>query len=76
MRTIETTATIGSDGKLIIQLPPDIQPGEHRVVVVIEETGQVDGMTRQPLNFQAVDWPNWPADETFRREALYDEHGR
>ena len=37
MRTIETTATVTNDGKMTVQLPPDIPEGEHRVVVVIEE---------------------------------------
>ncbi|XGV94475.1 MAG: hypothetical protein ACAF41_17175 [Leptolyngbya sp. BL-A-14] len=37
MRTIETTATITEDGQLILQVPPDLAPGQHRVVVVIDE---------------------------------------
>lgn len=38
MRTIETIATIATDGQLILQVPIDVLPGQHRVVVVIEET--------------------------------------
>lgn len=76
MRTIQTTVTIGSDGKLILQLPQDIQPGQHRVVVVIDEfdSPATPGQTR--LALEAVDWPNWPAEATFRREELYDDNGR
>jgi hypothetical protein len=37
MRTIDTTATITEEGQLILQVPPDISPGQHRVVVVIDE---------------------------------------
>lgn len=37
MRTIETIANITSDGKLTLQLPADVLPGTHRVVLVIEE---------------------------------------
>ncbi|MBW4695123.1 MAG: hypothetical protein KME27_25515 [Lyngbya sp. HA4199-MV5] len=37
MRTIETTATITKDGQLTLQVPPDLSPGQHRVVVVIDE---------------------------------------
>jgi hypothetical protein len=37
MRTIETTATITPDGQLILQIPADISPGKHRIVLVIEE---------------------------------------
>lgn len=37
MKTIETKALVTSDGKLIVQVPSDITPGEHRVVLIIEE---------------------------------------
>jgi hypothetical protein len=37
MRTIETTATISEDRKLVLQLPLDVTPGEHRVRVVLDE---------------------------------------
>ena len=37
MRTIETTATVTPDGKLLANVPSDLAPGEHRVVLVIEE---------------------------------------
>lgn len=37
MITIETTAIIDKSGQLTLQLPDDIAPGRHRVVVVIDE---------------------------------------
>jgi hypothetical protein len=37
MRTIETTATITEDEQLTLQVPSDLPPGLHRVVVVIDE---------------------------------------
>jgi hypothetical protein len=37
MRTIETTARILPDGTVTIQLPPDVAPGDRRIVLVIEE---------------------------------------
>ncbi|PSB28622.1 hypothetical protein [Stenomitos frigidus] len=37
MRTIETTATITEDGQLTLQVPPDLLPGQYRVVIVIDE---------------------------------------
>jgi hypothetical protein len=37
MRTIETTATVSPEGMLVVQVPSDIPPGDHRVVLVIEE---------------------------------------
>ena len=38
MRTIETTAVVTQDGKLTITLPPDVTPGEHQVVMVIDRS--------------------------------------
>jgi hypothetical protein len=37
MKTIETTATVTPEGMLTIQLPPEIQPGEYEMVIVIDE---------------------------------------
>lgn len=37
MRIVEVKAVITSDGKLTAQVPPDIIPGEHRVVLRIEQ---------------------------------------
>ena len=41
MRTIQTSAIIAEDRRLVLQLPLDVTPGEHRVVVVIDESAQV-----------------------------------
>lgn len=37
MKTITTIATVTTDGKITVQLPPDIIAGEHEVVVMINE---------------------------------------
>jgi hypothetical protein len=42
MRTIQATATIAEDRRLVLQLPSDVVPGEHRVVVVLDELTTVD----------------------------------
>ena len=70
MRTIETTVTIEPDGKAVLQLPPDIRPGERRVVLVIEEPPVTSAGSLPPLSLQSFNWPAWPADSTFRREDL------
>ena len=75
MITIETTATIEPDGKLIIQLPPDIAPGEHHIVLVIDEQPFIKP-TRPPLDFPVIDVGDWPEGLSLRREDLYDEFGR
>ncbi len=37
MRSIETQATLSAEGILTVKIPFDIPPGEHWVVIVIEE---------------------------------------
>lgn len=75
MRTIETTATIREDGTLTVVVPADIGPGEHRIVVVIDDALLVP--SRAPLPpLPAREYGPWPADLSLRREDLYDAWGR
>ncbi|NJL42167.1 MAG: hypothetical protein HC899_40205 [Leptolyngbyaceae cyanobacterium SM1_4_3] len=37
IKTIEASAIVDSDGKVTIQLPPDISPGEHHITLLIQE---------------------------------------
>lgn len=78
MRTIETTALVNDEGELILrlQLPSTFVPGEHRVVLVIEEAPTPTIETPPPLQLEVFAWPGWPAEATFRREELYDVDGR
>jgi hypothetical protein len=72
VRTIETTATVTTDGKLIASAPPDIAPGDHRVVVVIDEQ-IIAPAERRPLKLHVWDLNAWPPDSRFRREELYED---
>jgi hypothetical protein len=80
MKTIETTVRVTADGKITLQLPPDIQPGEHQVVLIIDEKPVPEQSTtkekRPPLNFPIHDFGPWPADLSLRREDMYGEWGR
>lgn len=75
MRTIETTVTVEPDGKLVLQLPPDIAPGEHRIVLVIEEQPMM-AEKESSLDFPVIEVDRWPEDLSLRREDLYDDFGR
>ena len=75
MRTIETTAVVTPEHTLTIQLPADVPPGTHRVVLVIENG--------EPPRTASL-WKDWKPHEvglvdpnfTFRREDLYGDDGR
>jgi hypothetical protein len=75
MKTIETTATVTEDGKLIAEVNGDIAPGEHHVVVVIDEKLVVK-QERPPLNFPVMSVGPWPENLSLRREDMYDDDGR
>ncbi len=80
MKTIETTVTVTADGKITVQLPPDIPLGEHQVVLIIDEKAVPEKSAtkekRPPLNFPVRNYGSWPADLSLRREDMYDEWGR
>ena len=78
MKAMQITATVSLDGRLIVQLPSSIPPGEHRVVLVIEDksTAPTAKISRPPLRLNVLKWKAWPAESTFRREDLYGDEGR
>ena len=75
MRPIEMTAEVGEDRKLVVQLPSDVPPGPHRVVVVVEEQ-PAERPKRESLTFSAYDVELVDPSCTFRREDLYGDDGR
>jgi hypothetical protein len=76
VKTIETTAVVGDDRKLTVQLPLDIAPGPHQIVVVVDgprsEQPQAWTMNEWPIHEAALADPNF----TMRREELYGDDGR
>jgi hypothetical protein len=37
LKTVEVLATVTAEGKVTLQLPPDIAPGEHHITLLIQE---------------------------------------
>jgi hypothetical protein len=76
MITIQTRVTVDEKGLATVRLPPDVTPGPHEAVLVIEEalaqnkTPIMEGFPRHDVK---VDLPE---GFTFRREELYDDSGR
>ncbi len=56
MRTIETIVTVDEQGMATLRMPPDVTPGDHKVVVVIDEATK----RRAPLVFSSHDVGPWP----------------
>ncbi len=75
MRTIETTASVASDGTLTARVPPEVPPGEHVIVVVIAEE-PVSEKERESLDLPLYDVGPWPEGLSLRREDMYGDFGR
>jgi hypothetical protein len=71
MRTIETTGVVTPEHTLTIQVPADVPPGAHRVVVTL-----TDEATRLPFGLEPLDIGPWPEGFTASREQLYGDDGR
>jgi hypothetical protein len=77
VRAVTATAVVRPDHTLTVQVPEDIAPGSHQVVVVLDE--EAPGPQQQ-----AEFWMKWKAHDvglaepsmTFRREDIYDDDGR
>lgn len=75
MRAVTATAVVRPDHTLTVQLPPDIPPGMHQVIVVLEDAKEVL-QGAGPLKFSPH--PVGPVDpaSTYRREDIYGDDGR
>jgi hypothetical protein len=74
LRTIETTATVSTDGMLTARVPPEVPPGEHRVVLTIQDEPAPE--EAEPFDFPVHDVGPWPEGLSLRREDMYDDWGR
>jgi hypothetical protein len=75
MKTIETSAVVGPDRQIVVQAPPDLALGVHRVVVVIDENPAAQP-SRPPLRLSAYTVGVVSDTFTFGREDLYGDDGR
>lgn len=60
MKTIETIATVTDDNRLIAKVTPDISPGEHKVVLVIDEQ-PTEARMRPVADFPVIGVGAWLA---------------
>ncbi len=77
MTTIQGIATVMEDGSILLrpQAKPNIPPGEHRVVIIIEEKG-VEQEKPILADYPVIQVDSWPENFTLRREEIYEDDGR
>ena len=74
MKTIETRVMVKEAGTVTVPLPPGVSPGEHDVLVVIDE-GEAKPK-RKDFDFPVISVGKWPEDLSLRREDMYNDDGR
>jgi len=76
MRTLELIGQVESGGRLTVQLPSDISPGKHQIVLVIDERPLTPSESRSLDDFPVDDYGPWPEGLSLRREDMYGKWGR
>ncbi len=81
MITIEGIATILPDGTITVQAETalDLPPGEHRIVMVIEQSladAQLVPKKKSILDVPVIHVGSWPDNLSLRREDMYGDDGR
>lgn len=71
MKMIETRALIDGDGRITpeAQAPSDIRPGEHDVLVIIDENDAAP-LGSPHLDFPVDSYGSWPEGFSLKREDL------
>ena len=76
MRTLELIGQVESGGRLTVQLPSDIPPGKHQIVLVIDERLLTLSESRTLDDFPVDDYGPWPEGLSLQREDMYGKWGR
>ena len=76
MRVIEAELKVTEAGKGLVTLPPDIEPGEHKVTITMEDKPQTPTQTHKPIEFLVLHVDEWPEGLSLRREDMYGDDGR
>lgn len=80
MKTIETEVIVSQDGRgrIELKLSPDVPPGRHRAVVVLDEqpASPAPRVERSLADFPVHDVGPWPDNLSLRRADLYGEDER
>jgi hypothetical protein len=79
VRTIESVVNIAEDRQLVLQLPADILPGQHRVVAMLDQVPDsvaTEVPTGKPWTFPILANAQWPDDMPLSRAEMYGDDGR
>ncbi len=72
MDRIECVALVDESHRALVQLPDTVAPGEHRLVVLLNESPTATP-AREIEDLPDVSVGVWPAGLSLRREDMYDD---
>jgi hypothetical protein len=86
MLAVTIAAKVDENGTVILKVPPQVSPGLHKMVIVIEEA-ELAEWTNGTQNGESIEHDEgfvlplgdvgpWPENLSLRREDLYDDWGR
>ncbi|HET6467343.1 MAG TPA: hypothetical protein VFG43_03100 [Geminicoccaceae bacterium] len=73
MRTLTIQVHVTEDGRLQAQAPPELPPGDHEAIIVLEEPAARGAFRIEDL---PVDRGPWDSRISLRREDMYGDDGR
>ena len=78
MHTIETVLTVTDKGEILVPAIVGLPPGEHKVLLVIEEEPSLptDSVAELLSELRTFPIEGWPANTTYSRQEIYDDDGR
>lgn len=86
MLAVTIAAKVDENGIVTLKVPPQVSPGFHKMVIVIEEA-EISAVTNGAQNNESLEHDQgfvlplddvglWPENLSLRREDLYDDWGR
>jgi hypothetical protein len=72
MDRIECTAVVDEEHQAFIQLPKNVAPGKHQIILLINESS--DGEPNSSIEaLPTISVGAWPNGLSLRREDMYDD---
>ncbi len=77
IKTVDTFVTVPEDRTVMLQLPPDVTTGPHRIIAITEETSEASVPMKSLADaFPVIPEAQWPEGLSLRREDMYGDEGR
>jgi hypothetical protein len=81
MKAVEAIIKVSPDGSAVLHTGNLLKPGQHKILIIAEETAITEGdrlsrKKKQLLDLKPIRMRGWPKNSTFRREEIYNDDGR